>query len=90
MVLTYRNKFNMKYGYDKNESHSLAEIAYITGYRLAGLKTIYEKGEGAYYSNPQSVRPTVNSPQQWAMARVYSAVMGGKAYNIDKSHLIKR
>jgi hypothetical protein len=80
----------MKYGYDKNESHSLAEIAYITGYRLAGLKTIYEKGLGAFFSNRSAVRPQVNNPQQWASARVYSAIMGGKAYNIDKSHLIKR
>jgi len=80
----------MKYGFDKNESHSLAEIAYITGYRLAGLKTIFEKGEAAYYNNPQSVRPTVNNPQQWAYARIYSSVMGGKAAKIDAAHLIKK
>ena len=90
MVLTYRNKFNAKYGFDKNESHSIAEIAKLTGYKKSGLETIKEKGMAAYYTNPQSVRPTVNSPEQWGVARVYSAVMGGKAAKIDAAHLIKK
>ncbi len=87
MPVTYKNKFNKKYGFDKNESHSLADIAKLTGYKLAGLKIIYEKGMGAYHSNPQSVRPSVKSPEQWASARVYSAVMGGKAARVDDAHL---
>ena len=32
MVLTYKNKFNLKYGFDKNASHSIDEIAKLTGY----------------------------------------------------------
>jgi hypothetical protein len=86
---TYRNKFNKKYGFDKNKSHSIEEISKITGYNIDGLKIIYDKGIGAYHTNPQSVRPQVKSAEQWAMARIYSAVMGGKAANIDKTHLIK-
>ncbi len=89
MVLTYKNKFNAKYGFPKDTSHSLGDIARLTGYKLSGLKTIYSKGEGAYFSNPQSVRPSVKSPDQWAMARVYSSVMGGKAAKIDAMHLNK-
>tara|TARA_R110000868_G_C10493054_1_gene730397 strand:+ start:59 stop:331 length:273 start_codon:yes stop_codon:yes gene_type:complete len=90
MVNTYKQRFNAKYGFDKNESHSLSEISKLTGYKLSGLKTIQEKGEGAYFSNPSSVRPQVKNPTQWGIARVYSAVMGGKAANIDASHLIKK
>ena len=90
MVETYKNKFNKKYGFSKDASHSVAEISKLTGYKVSGLKTIVSKGEGAYYSNPQSVRPQVKSPTQWGLARVYSAVMGGKAKKIDKSHLIKK
>jgi len=86
---TYRNKFNKKYGFDKNESHSIQDIANITDYNIDGLKTIYDKGIGAYKTNPSSVRPQVKSAEQWAMARIYSAVMGGKAMNVDKAHLIK-
>jgi len=88
MVKTYKQKFNEKYGFPKDEGHSLEEIARTTGYSLAGLKTIQKKGEGAFYSNPQSVRPHIQSPVEWGKARVYSAVMGGKAEKIDKSHLI--
>jgi len=67
----------------------LKDIAKISGYKLSGLKVIFDKGIGAYKTNPQSVRPQVKSPEQWAYARVYSAVMGGKAAVIDASHLIR-
>jgi hypothetical protein len=89
MVLTYKNRFNKKYKFSKDESHSLEEISKITGYKLSGLKTIFNKGIGAFKTNPSSVRPQVKSPEQWAYARVYSAVMGGLAAKIDKKHLIK-
>lgn len=89
MVQTYKNKFNKKYGFEKDESHSLAEISKLTGYKIAGLKTIVEKGRGAFFSNPESVRPHVKDPTHWGVARLYSAVMGGKAAKIDASHLVK-
>ena len=90
MTLTYKQKFNKKYGFNKDESHTLAEVSKITGYKLSGLKTIYSKGQGAYYTNPTSVRKHITSSHEWAMARIYSAVMGGKAskIGIDAKHLI--
>ncbi len=91
MVLTYKQQFNKKYGFKLNEPHSLKEISDITGYKLSGLKIIFEKGEGAYYNNPASVRKTVKSPQQWAMARIYASVNPkSKAYQVDKKHLQKK
>ena len=89
-MTTYKQKFNKKYGFPLNESHSLTEISKLTGYKRNGLKKIVEKGEGAFYSNPKSVRPQVKSATQWGIARVYSAVMGGKAKKIDKDLLIKK
>jgi hypothetical protein len=89
MVKTYKDKFNAKYGFPKGKSHSLADIAKATGYKKSGLETILDKGRGAFYSNPESVRPHVKDPTQWGMARVYSAVMGGKASKVDASHLKK-
>ena len=88
MVLTYKNKFNKKYKFNPDESHTLEEISKLTNYKLDGLKIIFSKGMGAYFSNPSSVRKNVKSPEQWAYARVYSAVMGGKSSVIDASHLI--
>ena len=89
--LTYKNLFNKKYGFPLNEPHSLKEIATLTGYEYKGIKTIFERGEGAYYNNPESVRKSVKNPQQWAYARVYAAVNpNSKAYKIDKKFLIKQ
>lgn len=34
------------------------------------LRQVYDRGVGAYRTNPGSVRPNVTSPEQWAMARV--------------------
>ena len=90
MVETFKHRFNRKYGFPRDASHSLAEISKLTGFKLSGLQTISDKGVGAYRTNPASVRPSVTSPEQWAYARVYSAVMGGKAAEVDKSHLIKK
>jgi len=87
--MTYKNKFNKKYGFNKDKSHSIAEIARLTGYKVGGLRKIVKKGEGAYFSNPSSVRPMVKSARQWGVARLYSAIMGGKAKKIDKDLLKK-
>lgn len=37
---------------------------------LRMLIAVFERGIGAYNTNPQSVRPNVRSPEQWAYARV--------------------
>ena len=89
MVLTYKNKFNAKYGFAKDAAHSIAEIAKITGYKKSGLEVIFNKGVGAFRTNRAAVRPSVTSPEAWAMSRIYSAVMGGKAAKVDAAHLIK-
>ena len=34
------------------------------------LAASFRRGIGAYYDNPQSVRPNVTGPDQWAFARV--------------------
>lgn len=34
------------------------------------LEAVFRRGVGAYRTNPESVRPSVNSPDQWAYARV--------------------
>ena len=86
-VVTWKHKYNKKYGYPKNESHSLKEISKDTGVSMKGLRQIYNKGIGAYKTNPSSVRPNVTSKEQWAMARVYSSVMGGKASKVDAKEL---
>jgi len=86
-MLTYKQKFNRKYGFNKNESHSIKEIASLSKISYRNALKIVKKGEGAYFSNPSSVRKQVTSARQWGIARLYSAIMGGKAAKIDKDLL---
>ena len=86
-MATWKEKFNKKYNHPKGTSHSLSDISKETGVSKKGIQQIYNKGIGAYKTNPQSVRPNVTSKEQWAMARVYSSVMGGKASKVDAKEL---
>jgi len=75
MVKTNKNKFNEKYKQKKDQPNSKKDISKLTGIPIKILDDVYDRGLGAYRTNPGSVRPSVKSPQQWAMARVYSFVM---------------
>ena len=91
MVYSYKQKFNLKHGQPINQPNSIEDISKLSGYKKSGLKTIFSKGKGAYKSNPQSVRPNVKSPEQWAFSRIYAAVNpDSKAHKIDKIHLKKK
>jgi len=59
--MTYKNDFNKKYGFKKDEPHTLKEISKITGYQMKGIQTIFDKGIGAFKTNPGSVRKNVVS-----------------------------
>ena len=91
MTLTYKHQFNKKHKQPLSKSNSLKDISRLSGYQLKGIKTIFDKGKGAYKTNPQSVRPQVKSAEQWGYARVYASVNPkSKAYKIDKIHLKKK
>lgn len=54
------------------------------------LRAVYDRGIGAYKTNPGSVRPNVTSKEQWAMARVNSFLKiaaGQKTVSHDKDLL---
>jgi hypothetical protein len=85
---TNRERFLAKHDLAKDESLSLHEIASYSQMPVAALRKVYEKGLGAYHTNPESVRvkgtfkkdPSAPlsaklSPQQWGMARVFAFVM---------------
>jgi len=91
MGLTFKEKFNKRYGQPLDQSNSLADISRLTGFKLAGLKKIFDKGIGAFKTNPESVRPGITSPEQWGFSRVYASVSpGSKSGKIDKDLLIKK
>jgi len=82
----------------KEESLSKADISRISKIPIKILNDVYDRGIGAYKSNPESVRTKTGkkdakapmskkmSKEQWAMARVYSFVNkieGKKKLNHD-------
>ena len=70
--------FKIKHGISPSEGLSLEEISKLSGMPKAALQEVFDKGVGAYKTNPSSVRPSVNSPEQWAFGRVYSFAMKRK------------
>jgi len=80
MVVTNKQKFNKKYKQPINTANGKDDIVRLTGIPKKILDEVYDRGVGAYKTNPKSVRPNVKSPEQWAMARVYAFVMKGKTY----------
>lgn len=67
---------------NKVEEHN-EEVGDVKSKRtnVSTLSKVYERGIGAYKTNPASVRPSVSSPEQWAAARINSflfALRNGK------------
>lgn len=62
-----------------------AELSQKTGCSISALKQIVRKGEGAYYSSGSRPNQTARS---WGIARLASAITGGKAASVDY-HIIE-
>ena len=97
--MTNRTAFLRKHGLSPDTSLGLSEIASYAQMPVGALRKVYQKGLGAYHTNPESVRmkgsfkknPSAPlsqklSPQQWGMARVYAFVNKTKTvfYGADK------
>ena len=81
---TNKEKFNKKYGFKPDTSHSKARISKLTGVSKGILDKVYYRGVGAHKTNRSSVRNVKGvkggkgkkmSAQQWGYARIYSFVM---------------
>ena len=84
--MTNKQEFNKRHKQPANEDNSKKEISKLSGIKMSILDDVYDRGVGAYKSNPQSVRTKEGkkdakaplskkmSKEQWAMARVYSFV----------------
>jgi hypothetical protein len=90
MVETNKNRFNKRHGFAKDKSHSLAELAKISGVKKSILQQVYNRGTGAFKTNRAAVRPNVKSAQQWSFARVYSFLVGGKTRTTADKDLWKK
>jgi hypothetical protein len=100
---TWKQKFNKKFGFEKDAGHSRAELSRITGISPSILTEVYKRGIGAWQTNIESVRVAKTGKkdpsaprsvkmgkEQWAMARIYSFIMGGKTQKTADADLWAR
>jgi hypothetical protein len=91
MVVSNKDKYNVKYGFPKGTSHSKKAISDKTGIPIRFLDKVYDRGSAARRNNPQSVRRATDgkkvggstlkgkmSANAWSFGRIYSFVMKGK------------
>jgi len=92
---THRENVLRKYKLE-DKPYSIAELSRITGVSRLTLREVRKRGFGAYNTQPSSVRMKGSfkkgvsapmsmklSPQQWAMARVYSFLDGNPKHDAD-------
>ena len=93
--MTHRQHFLKEHSLD-DKGYSLEELSKISAVPHSILQEVYNRGIGAYKTQPSSVRlkgsyvKGVNapmsmklSPEQWAMARVYSFLDGNPKHDND-------
>ena len=86
MSLTNKQEFNKRHNQPLNKANSKEDIFKLSKISMKILDEVYDRGVGAYKTNPESVRTKAGkkdskapisrkmSKEQWAMARVYSFV----------------
>lgn len=92
---THRERVLERHGME-DRGYSIPELSKLFGYSEDVLQQVYNRGIGAYRSNPQSVRMKgsfkkgVNAPmsmklsaQQWARARIWSFLDNSKKHDLD-------
>ena len=99
--MTNRIEFLKKHNLDINKSYSLKQLSKISNIPLDILQQVFNRGVGAWETNPESVRsksmPNKRnvkkaermSKEQWAMARVYSFLNKGRTYQTTDFDLAK-
>jgi len=93
--MTHRERVIARLGL-QNKPHSIPSLARASHVPARILQEVYNRGIGAYKTNPQSVRMKgtfqkgVNAPasmklskEQWAYARVYSFLDGNPKHDND-------
>ena len=84
---THKQQWNKRHGFALDSSHTKTEFGRVSKIPMKILDEVYDRGIGAYKTNPESVRTKGTfkkdpkaplsqklSKEQWAMARVYAFV----------------
>jgi hypothetical protein len=103
--MTHRQSVLKVLGLPKDTTLSLEELAEHTDLPLDALQEVYNRGVGAWKTNPSSVRlkdfsknPNLSKyprsarlgKEQWAMARTYSFVDKGKTFHTADADIARK
>ena len=105
MPTTHRLQVLKALNLPSDTSLSVEELAEATDLPVAALQEVYNRGVGAWKSNPTSVRLQGSfrkdedlkkyprgarlGKEQWAMARVYSFVNKGKTFHTADADIVR-
>jgi len=75
--MSRRSKFTIEFEkiYPNDKSRSSSAIGKHFNIKPSVIQEAFNRGVGAYKSNPSSVRPSVKSPDQWGNARKLKLVL---------------
>lgn len=106
MSNTHRYRYLKSKGLDPDESYSINDLVKISGIKKSILQEVYNRGVGAWKTNPESVRIKGSfkkdddmkkfprskrlSKEQWGIARVYSFLNKGKTFHTADSDLAEK
>ena len=84
-------EFDKKYG-DKIANRKLSTLAKYFKIKKLLVQDVFNRGVGAYNTNPSSVRKSVSSAEQWSYARLYKFILNvikkreNKPYPTGRGH----
>jgi len=75
--MSRRSKFTIEFDkiYPKDKSRSSSAIGKHFNIKPSVIQEAFNRGVGAYKTNPSSVRPSVKSSDQWGNARKLKLVL---------------
>ena len=75
--MSRKSKYTLAFNklYPEGKSRSSSAIGKHFNIKPSVIQEAFNRGVGAYKSNPSSVRPSVKSPDQWGNARKLKLVL---------------
>jgi len=102
-MATHKQRVLKKLGLPKDSSLSLSDLSKYFKIPVEGLQEVYNRGVGAWKTNPTSVRlkgtftkdPTKPrqariSKEAWGYARIYSFINKGKTFETADADIAKK
>lgn len=81
-MTTNKQKFNLMYKQDKNETNSKEAISKLTKIPIKFLNEIYDRGLKAYENTTKNIKKKVNE-NAYAYGRIYAFVVKRKQSVLD-------